>query len=258
MKTFNKILTILLILASFSYATPAYAVYGLTKSSDLESGSVQYLSRTDALQVGLDLSGDFTIEGWVNRETIGALVGIVNKGNAGTPAISYRFIATGGNLLQVLVTSDGSTSNRDQIETDAADFTVGNTGTWVYIAATYDLSARDAIIYSGTTKGSITEAASTRDIAGTMASIYNSDQPVEVGARTGANTFDGKMSLIRIWDDIRTEADLEANMCNVFGTATSNMASEWSLNDVYTDASGNSNTLTATNAPVFATDVPAV
>lgn len=224
--------------------------YGLTKSLDLESGSSQYGAKSDT--ASLSQAGDMSIESWLNVESIPALMGIFCKGTAGSSNLAYNLSITAGGLLQFLASSDGTSSNRDQIETDAAVFSAGNFGTWVHVAVTYDLSARDAVFY---VNGS--EVASTPDTAGTMASVFDSAADLNVGARAAANFYDGKISLVRYWSDIRTQSEIDNNKCNVFGTAEAGMIGEWSLNDVYTNYSGGESlTLTPSGTPAFVEDVP--
>lgn len=231
--------------------------YGLTQSLDLEAGSSQYASIADASQTGLDITGALTVEGWFNVES--------------TPGagVYYTLIAKGG----ISVTISNSTLQYDLIYRNDGDIAIQffvrgagvnafanytvtlNTGQWYHIAGTYEPSTAVRLYLDGVEVG-------TPDTSGVPASLVNTARPFGVGGdfaqATVMNFFDGKTSLVRVWNVLRTEAQIAANMCNVFGTTTTNMQGEWSFNNVYTDASGNGNTLTSSGSPVFATDVPSV
>ena len=66
-KLLNKILALALLVCLIPNNVLASAN---THSTDLESGSSQYWSITDASQTGLDITGDFSIEGWVKLESL--------------------------------------------------------------------------------------------------------------------------------------------------------------------------------------------
>lgn len=77
--------------------------------------------------------------------------------------------------------------------------------------------------------------------------ITNPNSTVYFGtkAATAGTYFKGCLSLIRIWDNEHTTAD----GTTIYGTATSNMKAEWSLDSTLNDASGNGLTLTANGSP---------
>ncbi len=222
--------------------------YGLTKSGAFDLSSSQYLSITDASQTGLDLSTDFTIEGWFYLETSQAASGtqfLVTKRQSGTGA-GYSMALVGGEILQILW-RDGDGGN---LSTFTCDETM-DTGEWHHWAVSVDISVPSATWYKdGVATGTTTVNANATTIdAGTA--------DFEIGARS-SNTkyFDGKASLVRVWSDIRTVGEISGNMCNVFGTSEAGLEGEWSLDDVLTDASGNGNTLTNNNSATFAADLP--
>lgn len=224
--------------------------YGLTKSLDLEASSSQYASISDASQTGLDITGDITIEAWINPETLPSVYGsnmiIVSKDASASRGYFLNWNSSADKLR--FVYRDGS-SNISAFECDTA---ISSTATWIHIAVAVDVSVPSATFYLD---GSAT---TTTDLNTNATSINNSTEEFAVGyyPDMSSNEFDGKISLVRVWSDIRTSGEISSNMCNVFGTSTANLEGEWTFDDVYTDGSGNGNTLSATNSPVFATDVP--
>jgi len=227
--------------------------YGLTKSLDLELGSSQYARITDASQTGLQFTTAMTLEAWVKIESapsdsnLSIASKFENTSSQNQRSYWFRYMdAAGAKTLSLIVSDDG---------TNAESLSVSQTltvGTWYHVAVTWLGSTSTAKFYvDGSQVGT--------DQTGAVTSLFNNDAPFAVGVINDdapSNFFDGLVSLVRAWSVVRTEAEISANICNVFGTATTNMQGEWSLNDVYTDASGNGNTLSAINVPVFATDVP--
>jgi hypothetical protein len=219
--------------------------YPVTNTADFEESSSQYLSITDASQTGLDITGDFTFEAWVKLESFtGSNMMIIAK----KITTGYQFLVnSSSNKLQINYLGTGGSNTVISCNTA---FTAGDIGVWRHVAITVDVSARTASFYiDGVDAGSTTDTAGDTDILG------NTD-PFEIGAKTGASTFDGRIGLVRVWSDIRTQSEIVDNACVAFGAAETNMEGEWSLNNVLTDASGNGNTLTNNNTVTFGADVP--
>ncbi len=149
--------------------------------------------------------------------------------------------------LNVSLLGTGATTDVLAVNTSLAN------DTWHHVAVTWNGGTKTAKFYvNGSQVGT--------DQVGTLvSSLFNDNQPFNVGATSaGGNFADGKFSLWRAWNVVRTQAEIAANICNVFGGSTSGLVGEWSFNNVYTDASGNNNTLTPVGSPVFTVDVPAV
>ncbi len=225
--------------------------YGLTKSLDLESTSSQYASATDS--ASLSVTSNFTAEAWIKLESSATERFIVGKID-NTARRNWRFstsdFAGNGRLRgEIDCTANGSAG---YVSTSNVDL---STGTWYHVAMTWVPSNVVKLFIDGTE----TTYASQSTIGAGGSSIADSNIPTTVGGEPSflGYYFDGKLSLVRIWTTDRSAANLSANMCSVLGSTT-NLSAEWTLDDVYTDNSGNSNTLTATGSPVFATDTPSV
>lgn len=226
--------------------------YGLTKSLDLESSSSQYASRAD--EAAISITGNLSIEAWVNFESLPAnntLVSIVAKYLETSSNRSYAFFFQNLGGVYKLGVRISSTGANDVVKT--VDWTP-STATWYHVAVVYTAAGGTADFYVGGVQQGAQQTSLPNSIADTTTALI-------VGADSGfgsgvADFFDGKISLVRLWNTARSSAQISANICNVFGTAETGMVGEWSLNDVYTDASGNGLTLTASGSPVFATDVP--
>lgn len=223
-----------------------------THSLDLESGSSQYASIADASQVGLDLAGDFTIEAWWKPENITSDSFIINKGDFTGATIQYMLFWAGSDGLYLRVSDDGTNAGTHAITWK----TTGgiNVGEWQHIAVTFSISGETATCYINGQSVTFTKTAGTT----IGASLYNGAAAVRVGARDNGGVgsyLDGLLKDLRVFSDIRTQAEIIAD-ARTQNVVDANLKAEWNFNNAYTDSSGNGNTLTAVNTPVFSTDIP--
>jgi len=181
--------------------TTPYVAGLIGNAADLERGSSQSFSITDGAQTGLDFSGDMSVAAWVNIESTNDTSCIVAKTN-GDSARSYIFRILGsgdGTVLNVEIYGDGTTSNRRGANSNAAFIGGGETGTWVHMAATFDVDTGAVVLYKN---GS--SFASTASNAGTVASIYNSTNAFQAGAANYLGTpeqfYDGKLDMLGVWN----------------------------------------------------------
>lgn len=217
-----------------------------THSLDLESGSSQYASISDASQTGLDITGDITLEAWFKAETL--------PSNAQMRLVS-KYLSTGSQRGYSLFLEDVSgtlslkfdySDNGTTVYGTPATVSL-STGTWYHVAATLDAS-------TGTVKLYLNGREVTSNVTAGRA-ILNNTAPFETGAMQGLAYFDGLIKDVRVFSDIRTQSEIidDAHTENV---TDANLEGEWNFNNAYTDSSGNSNDLTASGSPVFSTDIP--
>lgn len=221
-----------------------------THSLDLELSSSQYASITDASQTGLDVTGDMTIEAWINLESL--------PSSGETYAIAAKYLTTGNQRaymfevhnnggtvgLRLVISSDGTSTNID-LHDFAFSFT---TGTWYHVAITFDASA-------ATTEAFINVSSQGTNVD-TETSIHNSTGAFTIGAFANpGGYFDGLIKDVRVFSDIRTQAEIQSD-ARTENVSDANLVGEWNFNNDYTDSSGNSNTLTASGSPVFSTNIP--
>jgi hypothetical protein len=218
-------------------------------SLDLEASSSQYATAGDS--TSLDLSGDFTIEAWVKMESlpsVGTNMAIVSK--HGAPS-QYGYFCSVYNNAGVQSMNGGVSSTGNDFDYHTISLGTFNTGTWYHLAYVFTASLHKVECYKdGVSLGT--------DTSGTLTSVKNNTQLCHVGAiNQGApgSFFDGLIDEVKIYNDIRTPTEILADMYSSPPTG-SNLQAYWALNNAYTDASGNSNTLTASGSPVFSTAVP--
>lgn len=247
-------------LSSAVYAglNPSFGDYSL----DLERSSSQYATISDASQTGLDISGDFTIEAWIELESLPSGAGpgyytICGKYDTGSDKRSYLFAFENsiGDYLNIFYSQDGTQAGMTHIR-GSVQFTSADINRWVHVAVTVDVSAKTATFY----KDGVANTSNTLVLSGAT-SVYNSNVNFDVGAfRVGGSIystsyFDGNIKNLRVFSDIRTGTEIVEGR-NSQSVTDANLQAEWNFENVYTDSSGNSNTLTSSGSPVFALTVP--
>ncbi len=220
-----------------------------THSLDLETGSSQYASISDASQSGLDFSDPFTIASWVRLESFntGQHQHIVSKREGAGSQRSYNFY---------LIDNSGTQTMNLDTQTDGLSAGCGVTVSWTPSTATW---YHVAVVKNGT---SVKFYVNGVQQGGTQtcgsATVFNGTAQFQIGAMTYASEyFDGLIDDVRVWS--RALSDLEIAMLEdtpELFTNGSSIQGWWRLNNGYTDASGNGNTVTGNNSPVFSATVP--
>lgn len=218
-----------------------------THSLDLERSSSQYASIADGSQTGLDITGDMTIEAWIKKESNNAREAIVSKFvDTGTQrSYMFSYLDTGGGSLELGVSSSGAALTQV-----TATFAFA-TGTWYHVAVTYNAAAGTCIFYvNGRNVGTGSSLPT---------SIKNDAAPFVIGAydttATPAGFFDGLIKDVRVFNDIRTQAEVVAD-AHTEAVSDANLAAEWNFNNNYTDNTANNNDLSGSGTPTFSTDRP--
>lgn len=128
-------------------------------------------------------------------------------------------------------------------------------GVWTHIAVSFVASTKTCQIYVN--GDPVTTTLGTNTMTGST--IYTSDTPFSIGAwRQNDSTWrdwgDGLIDEARVWNTIRTAAEIKANYQKQLVGNESGLVGYWQLNNNYLDKTSNGNTLTAVNTPVFSTD----
>lgn len=232
--------------------------YGLTKSALLAKSSSQYLTATDS--TSLSPTGNMTIEGWFKITSLpGSGVGVpmVFKGDYNTDnAYQLMYLNDGGTpKIHARIFAGAGNSNY----ADSKFTYTLTTGTWIHVGMIIKPANSTATKFELVING-VSQGNGTASLTGTVSSIYDNGKALRIGQSdpvVGVTDYylDSGVSLVRIWSEARTPTQISDNMCNVLG-ATTNLGAEWTLDNVLTDNSGNSNTLTNVNSVTFPTDTP--
>ena len=222
------------------------------KSLTLVRSSGQYARKT--APSNLSISGDATLEAWVNVTTLPTLndTYITYHGKDSTAQAdnsNYQMKLDNNGKLK-WSHEYGSSSGTETIVATNTTIRSTDIGKWVHLAITRDTTTNKIAFYKNGIL--IEEKTYTYETNG------GSTADLTIGASNGGSSddyFDGKIADIRIWAEKKTEVEIGGNMYkHLVGTET-NLRGYWKLDNNYTDETSNSNNLTAGGSPTFTTDV---
>jgi len=220
-------------------------------SLDLELSSSQYAHAANSNS--LDISGDITVECWMNLEQLPATVGahLYLGAQADPTPCWYWQVRNTTNKMAFIYWGNTPPTLYTYFLCDTA-FDGDDVGVWIHVAAAVDVSAKTANLYIN---GSLQNDTV---VNATATSIYAGNSNFTLGATGGGGTpFDGKIDDFRIWNDIRSTSEIDDNKCIELVGNEAGLAAYWKLNNSYLDETANDNDLTAVNSPVFSTEHPA-
>jgi len=182
------------------------------------------------------LGGSFTVSCWVKPGSIATdWAGFVSKNVTSGQKVFWLGQHLSGGYIRFGVYLDGNTET--SLDTDSAVIANGN---WYHIAASYDGNYQK-IYVNGVLVKTSTDL-NTAQQAGT--SNY------WIGKSTGAY-FNGKIDEVRIWDDVRTQAEIKSNMYTELSGSESNLVAYYNMNagrgTSLLDLTTNNNSGTLTN-----------
>ena len=219
-----------------------------THSLDLEASSSQYAYIASGDQTNLNITNNLTVEMWVKVESQPAADYYLASKFLNSPSSSrswawiYDDNGAGGYRFRFFSADAGGS---------LGDYSLNHTltvGSWTHIATTFASGTAEFFV-NGSSIGSGT---------GTLDSSLQSEAiAIALGADgNGGNNFDGKVDEFRIWNDVRSEAEILANYKKEISGASANLQCYLQLNNDYTDQTSNSNDFTGSGSPTFSTDVP--
>ena len=225
-------------------ASEDYLISATPASGAIDFNGSQGLSITDALQTGLDLSGDFTIEMWLNPTTLPSTntkFALVSKlSSSGGYEVSIFRDAGGAINIRVIVRQDGSTIDTAtklfsliQMQTPSVPFHLAITNTMSTQILTF--------IVNGVEKST--------SGYGNSSSIGNNTADFAVSmAPDGTSKYNGVLKEVRVWSVVRTTSQIITDLRNN-NPSGSGLQGYWPLNSDTNDYSGNGNHLTRTGSP---------
>lgn len=197
-----------------------------------------------------------SMEMWINPDDL-----------SNDPApISY---SGGGSFNEFAVFITGATTLRIYINDDAVnlsgfDFAIGE---WSHISVTWDSAATgdNLFVYQN---GIVIDQANTSSsdmltAGGTLYLGADQDPPGSSSTDTkftNNQAYDGQMAEVRVWNDVRTEAEIAANYNKILTSTGDNLVANWQLNEasgsVAIDKTGNHNGTYLDNSTSLVSDLP--
>lgn len=219
----------------------------LNKNSiDLEASSSQYAYVAD--NSDHDITGNLSIECWLNPESRTNEAGLVTKCNNAQQAGIYFALRTNGHI-RVVIDQTTDTSTISEAETSGS---VSNS-VWTHVAFTFNASTGEVNIYfNGTNQALGTDTQN-------ATSINNNNNGLTIGSLdsgTASTYYDGLIDEVRVWNTVRTAQELSDNKDDHIAPDTSGLVAYYRFNGDATDSHANGNNLTLANSPVYSTSVP--
>ncbi len=222
--------------------------YGKAVSFD---GTNDYVLEATAATTQMG-SGNFTVSAWINTTISSSYATIVDKGFNGTLPYYYYLIHGTNGAIDFSINS----SNNNGIS-DTERGTGLNDGNWHHVVMVADRTGANVVkIYTDGTQ------AGTNINASGMTGTINPSEKLRIGyTDTNQYPFPGKIDDVRIYNRALSAAEVS----NLYGARQqrlnapnkNGLVGYWSMEDATgtkaTDFSGNNNTGTLTNGPVWTT-----
>jgi hypothetical protein len=225
---------------------------GYSKSLTLVAASSQQANIND--NASLSGTGSLSVAARVKLTSLpvnnGDRMAIASKAEATNASTDWCFelVKSGGTYYWNMHVR--SQSGASSTETYGGAVTP-STGVWYDVIGTFNSATPVCKAYvNGTvlTDNFTTAAVTTR---------ADNNTPTHIGDRGTGVWLDGKLSDVYLWDRVITGTEITnytSTPCTFAPGA--NLAAHWSLDNVYTDDSGNGNTLTSAGSPAFGSDAP--
>ncbi|TAG42581.1 MAG: BspA family leucine-rich repeat surface protein, partial [Cytophagia bacterium] len=132
----------------------------------------------------------FTLEAWIKFTHTGNYQEIISKR---IPGAGYALQVSDGNLLAVV---QNNVTNHTSVELPE--------NTWIHVAASFSVSGIYTLYINGITEG-----------GGTPFPITSNTQNLTIGSRPDNGLpFNGQIDEVRVWNTMRTQAQIRASMCS--------------------------------------------
>ena len=212
-------------------------------------GTNDYVSVPHVSSLNFGTSTNFTIEAWILLDgAVGDYAGIAAKGEVDINTgewYGYQLVIVGQKIAGEIKSPNGflGTFNGLIGTSSLLDYK------WHHVAMSVNRSTGNVKLY---VDGKIeTDVTNTDAIGGDL----NNNAALLIGSERDKNRYiNGLIDEVRLWNVVRTEAEIKANMFKEIGTHT-NLKSYYKMSDgsgtSLTDNSGNSNTGALTNGPVW-------
>lgn len=242
----NVFFILFLLLSAITFIAPVDAENLATRLSTGQS----WTTNTPSIKI----TGDNTLElncKIVTQPANGAYTVLLNKDNLVERSFGLYYVQDGG-VYKILLFLFDSAGNYAQI---GWNYTI-STSLHPRISITTDISEPTAtkcrLYINGVDKGN-------GDLkVGTCTSIKDGSAPIEIGARNGVLCGNVIIDDVRIFNYIRTPAEILANFQNELTNIEVGLLAYWKFNNDGIDSSIYKNNLTGVGNPSFTSDAPAL
>lgn len=213
-------------------------------------GSASYVAVADS--ANLELTHNFTLEGWVNWSGAGGYRSFLSKPRTDTPGqpvgTGYTLAIDNGQPCLALIVAQGpGTAVRDACGSQTV-----TPGVWTHIAATYT-GLVSTVYVNGVVAASTTWPSSEYVVPGPTSLLFGREFAYGYGYLD--RTFPGTLDEIRIWNVARSQDQIEDDMNLSLSGPQANLVGDWRFDEgsgtTTADASGFNQTGTLVNGPVW-------
>ena len=193
-------------------------------------GINDYVSVSDDNSIDFGTSTDFTIEAWIKFSSSDNYDGIISKGSSGGGSIwtGYQFIiydnklalelnnGIAGNLLGPLASQGSLIGN-----------TALNDGIWHHVAVAVSRTLNNVKFY--------VDGVEDASVNNTKIGTNNLDNSADLHIGADRETlifYSGNIEEVKIWNDVRTESEIRANMYNELAGTESNLFAYYRFNEI--------------------------
>jgi len=193
-----------------------------------QNNALDFDGTNDYVSIGTILSNNasFTKEAWVYAD--------INTGNRNIISSDGTAFWVNGGYLKAGI---------NDVHNEVTSTSTFPTGEWQHVAVTFDDAANTMNLYIN---GSL-------DVSNTNVTSSFDGDPLYIGDHKGNGSaiFNGKIDDVRIWDDVRTQVEIKANMHTELAGTESNLVAYYKFNETSgttaSDETSNSNDGTLTN-----------
>ena len=204
--------------------------------SIVSTAGIQDAGITDESQTGLDIAGSMTLMAWLRPSALSRRHSLVTKWNGVSSNRSFIFEVNSADKIAFSYSENG-TANNITVSAAITGFAINE---WRHMAMVFISAGPEVQFYlDGVPFGSPAE------IAG-PGTIFNGTASFRIGnfdPGVAADNFRGHIDQVKVYDDERTSAEIFSEYQEA-PVAGSNLQAGYSLDNVFTDISGNGNTLT--------------
>jgi hypothetical protein len=209
-------------------ASTTYNVLAKTNTGALQITRPGYVTNN---ALSLNIASGFTVEGWINMADFNNYNTLATQTSGQFPAPFDMYVIPGSRQLSVLLGNGSGFYNA------FASNTVFNAATWYHVAIVYDPSLAKASLY---VNGALDNSMA---VTATVAKPANATFRV-AGRSDNVTNLNGMVDELRIWNAVRTPAQILANMNSCVTTPQANLSLYYKFDDAAgstfaADASGN-------------------
>ncbi len=191
----------------------------LPDAANQAGGALEFDGTNDVVGSARQVAGDFTIEAWI--KTSSSRTGTQHYQGLG---VTHADVAGNANDFGTAILNDRFAFGTGNPDVTIQSTTLVTTGAWVHVAATRDRSTGIIRLYVNGTQEAMVATTNTNNL--------NAATNLAIGGNTIDNRyFAGTMDEVRVWNSVRSGAQISANMNTQLVGNEAGLVNYWRLDD---------------------------